>query len=59
MRSTEKYRAAGWEKYSPLTLAAARAGEDAVEVDLVTGYLSGSTEGNEEIREMVLLLFAE
>ena len=28
-------------------------------VDLVTGYLSGSPEGNEEIRELVLLLFAE
>ncbi|MGW4206456.1 hypothetical protein ACWEIJ_00590 [Lentzea sp. NPDC004789] len=40
-------------------LAAARAGEDAVAVDLVTGYLSGSPEGNEEIRELVLLLFAE
>ncbi|SDJ85640.1 hypothetical protein SAMN04488074_103378 [Lentzea albidocapillata subsp. violacea] len=40
-------------------LAAASAGEDAVAVDLVTGYLSGSPEGNEEIRELVLLLFAE
>jgi len=30
-----------------------------VAVDLVTGYLSGSPEGNEEIRELVLLLFAE
>ncbi|TWP53287.1 hypothetical protein FKR81_04770 [Lentzea tibetensis] len=40
-------------------LAAAKAGEDAVAVDLVTGYLSGSPEGNEEIRELVLLLFAE
>ncbi|MBW4716325.1 hypothetical protein [Saccharothrix obliqua] len=40
-------------------LAAAKVGEDAVAVDLVTGYLSGSPEGNEEIRELVLLLFAE
>lgn len=40
-------------------LAAAKAGEDAVAVDLVTGYLSGSPEGNEEIRELVLLLFSE
>ncbi|GAA1303151.1 hypothetical protein [Saccharothrix xinjiangensis] len=40
-------------------LTAAKAGEDAVAVDLVTGYLSGSPEGNEEIRELVLLLFSE
>ncbi|MEV0680673.1 hypothetical protein AB0I60_29575 [Actinosynnema sp. NPDC050436] len=40
-------------------LAAAKVGEDAVAVDLVTGYLSGSPEGNEEIRELVLLLFSE
>jgi len=40
-------------------LVAAKAGEDAVAVDLVTGYLSGSPEGNEEIRELVLLLFSE
>ncbi|WP_199439637.1 hypothetical protein [Umezawaea beigongshangensis] len=40
-------------------LAAASAGEDAVAVDLVTGYLSGSPEGDEEISELVLLLFAE
>ncbi|WP_433265098.1 hypothetical protein ACQPZF_36975 [Actinosynnema sp. CS-041913] len=40
-------------------LTAAKVGEDAVAVDLVTGYLSGSPEGNEEIRELVLLLFSE
>ncbi|HEV7907074.1 MAG TPA: hypothetical protein VGP03_02945 [Pseudonocardiaceae bacterium] len=40
-------------------LAAAKAGEDAVAVDLVTGFLSGSPEGNAEISELVLLLFAE
>ncbi|RKT57396.1 hypothetical protein [Saccharothrix australiensis] len=40
-------------------LVAAKDGEDAVAVDLVTGYLSGSPEGNEEIRELVLLLFSE
>ncbi|MEU5694158.1 hypothetical protein [Actinosynnema sp. NPDC020468] len=40
-------------------LAATKVGEDAVAVDLVTGYLSGSPEGNEEIRELVLLLFSE
>ncbi|QFZ23110.1 hypothetical protein [Saccharothrix syringae] len=40
-------------------LGAAKVGEDAVAVDLVTGYLSGSPEGNEEIRELVLLLFSE
>nr|WP_253775780.1 hypothetical protein [Goodfellowiella coeruleoviolacea] len=40
-------------------LAAAKAGEDAVAVDLVTGYLTGSREPNQDIRELVLLLFAE
>ncbi|MBY8847693.1 hypothetical protein K7G98_02760 [Saccharothrix sp. MB29] len=40
-------------------LTATKVGEDAVAVDLVTGYLSGSPEGDEEIRELVLLLFSE
>ncbi|ATE57123.1 MULTISPECIES: hypothetical protein [Actinosynnema] len=40
-------------------LAATKVGEDAVAVDLVTGYLSGSPEGDEDIRELVLLLFSE
>lgn len=40
-------------------LAAARAGEDAVAVDLVTGFLTGSREADTEIRELVLMLFAE
>ncbi|KAA2254309.1 hypothetical protein F0L68_30775 [Solihabitans fulvus] len=40
-------------------LAAAKAGEDAVAVDLVTGFLSGSPEADTDIRELVLLLFSE